>query len=249
MYWCLGMQASASTWIYNAALKIAAILNSDVPTRGRYVPYRSKLGFLDDPGLHMVKSHGVDGPTEAELGRRATSIIISVRDPRDAVASLMLYHKENFKQALRDVERAAATCTRFAGDPRAIVLRYESRFTEDPATIDRIAGSIGRELPRHDRDRIFEESRRENVEKLISNLEQLPGARRAGEDLFDLDTQWHKLHAGRTGEVGKWRRTLSEGQIARIEARLHDRMANLDYKPTRPPGLIARLMKFTHRTA
>jgi hypothetical protein len=114
----------------------------------------------------------------------------------------------------------------------------ESRFTEDPATIDRIAGSIGRELPRHDRDRIFEESRRENVEKLISNLEQLPGARRAGEDLFDLDTQWHKLHAGRTGEVGKWRRTLSEGQIARIEARLHDRMANLDYKPTRSPDEI-----------
>jgi Sulfotransferase domain len=249
LYWCLGMQASASTWIYNATLKIAAILNTDVPTKGRYVPYRGKLGFLDDPGLHIVKSHGVDGPTEAELGRRATSIIISVRDPRDAVASLMLYHSQKFKEALRDVERAAATCARFAGDPRAIVLRYESRFTEDPATIDRLAAGFGRELPRHDRDRIFEESRRENVEKLISTLEQLPGSQRAGEDLFDLDTQWHKLHAGRTGEIGKWRRTLSEGQMTRIEARLYDWMGSLEYTPTRQPGLIARLMKLTQRAA
>jgi hypothetical protein len=243
------MQASASTWIYNAALKIAPIRVADVPTRGRYVPYRGKLGFLDDPGLHIIKSHGVDSPTEAELGKRATSIIISLRDPRDAIASLMLYHSENFKQALMEVERAAATCARFAADQRAIVLRYETRFTEDPATIDRIAGIFGRELPPDDRDRIFEESRRENVEKLIDNLEQLPSARRAGDDLYDSATQWHKLHAGRTGEVGKWRRTLSEGQIARIEARLFDWMGSFNYTTTRPPGLVARLINRARRAA
>ena len=249
MHWCLGMQASASTWIYNAALKIAPILTPDVPSRGRYVPYRGKLGFLDDAGLHIVKSHGVDASTEAELGKRATSIIISVRDPRDAVASLMLYHSANFKQALMEVERAAATCARFATDPRATVLRYETRFTEDPATIDRIAVIFGHELPRHDRDRIFEESRRENVEKLISNLERLPSAERAGEDLYDSNTQWHKLHAGRTGEVGKWRRALSQGQIARIEARLFDWMGTFDYTPTRSPGLVARLMNLARGAA
>jgi Sulfotransferase domain len=243
------MQASASTWIYNATLKIAPILVPDAPAKGRYVAYRGKLGFLDDPGLHIVKSHGVDAPTEAELGKRATSIIISLRDPRDAIASLMLYHGENFKQASSEVERAAATCARFAADPRAIVLRYETRFTEDPATIDRIARIFGRELPRHDRDRIFEESRRENVEKLISNLEHLPSAERIGEDVYDSKTQWHKLHAGRTGEIGKWRRTLSEGQIARIEARLFDWMSGFDYPPTRSPGLVTRLMNLARRAA
>lgn len=237
------MQASASTWIYNAALKIAPILVPDMPTKGQWVPYHGKLAFLDDPGLHhIVKSHGVDAPTEAELGRRAASIIISIRDPRDAIASLMLYQSVNFKHALMEVERAAITCAGFVRDPRALVLRYEARFTEDPATIDRIAGVFGRALPRPDRDRIFEGSRRENVEKLIRNLEQLPSAERDGEDIYDSNTQWHKMHAGRTGEVGKWRRTLSEGQIARIEARLFDWMRSFDYTPTRPPGLVARLM-------
>jgi len=250
LHWCLGMQASASTWIYNAALKIAPILVPDVPAQGRFVAYRGKLGFLDDPGLHIVKSHGVDAPTEAELGKRATSIIISLRDPRDAVASLMLYHSENFKEALTEVERAAATCARFAADPRAIVLRYETRFTEDPATIDRIAGIFGRELPRQDRDLIFDESRRENVEKLISSFEQSSRAQPAGgEDFYDPDTQWHKLHIGRTGEIGKWRRTLSEGQIARIEARLSDCMGSFDYTPTRSPGLVTRLMNLGRRAA
>ena len=37
-------------------------------------------------------------------------------------------------------------------------------------------------------------------------------------------------------------RTLSEGQIARIEARLFDWMRSFDYTPTRSPGLVARLI-------
>jgi hypothetical protein len=250
LHWCLGMQASASTWIYNAVLKVAPILIPDTPAKGRFVAYHGKLGFLDEPGqLHIVKTHGVDAQTQLELGKRATSIIISIRDPRDVVASLLLYHDTNFKQALMEVERAAVTCANFALDPRAFVLRYETQFSEDPVTIDRIAGVFGCELPRHERDRVFAESRRENVEKLINNLDQLPSARRYGEDLFDSETQWHKLHVGRTGEIGKWRRTLSEGQIARIEARFFDWMRRFEYRPTRPPGLVARLMNLARRAA
>ncbi len=70
----------------------------------------------------------------------------------------------------------------------------------------------------------------------------MPSARCEGGDLYDSDTQWHKMHAGRTGEIDKWRHTLSEGQNARIEARLFDWMQSFDYTPTRPPGLVARLM-------
>jgi hypothetical protein len=224
-----------------------------VPSEGRFVGYHGKLAFPADLGkLHIIKTHGVNAATEAELRKRATSVIISIRDPRDVMASLLLYHDYNdtsFNQALTGVERAATTCAHLVTDPRAYVLRYETRFTEDPATIDQIACVFRRELPRHERDRIFEESRRENVEKHINSIEQLSSARRHGDDLFDSDTQWHKLHSGRTGEVGKWRRTLSEGQIARIEARLFDWMRRFDYTPIRRPSLVARLMTLARPVA
>ncbi|HEY6434293.1 MAG TPA: hypothetical protein VIZ17_20150 [Acetobacteraceae bacterium] len=249
MQWYLGMQASASTWIYNAALKIAPILAPDRPATGRFVAYHGKLAFLDEPNLlHIVKSHGVDAATADGLARHATSILISVRDPRDAVASLMLYHSQDFKHALTEVERAAYTCAQFMGDSRTSLLRYETRFTETPDTIDLIARAFHRPLPHEARDQIFNDSRRENVEKLINKLEQLPTARRAGDDLYDSETQWHKLHAGRTGEIGKWRHALNDAQIARIEARLFDWMQKFEYAPTRTPGLIAKLKNMARGT-
>ncbi|HEX5326528.1 MAG TPA: sulfotransferase domain-containing protein [Acetobacteraceae bacterium] len=248
MLWCLGMQASASTWIYNVALKLAPILAPEVPAKGSFVGFRGRLGYLaDERLLHIVKSHGVDAPTTAELERRAKSIVMSIRDPRDAVASLMLYHDEDFRQALTEVVRSAETCLRLAADQRTLLLRYETGFTDDPATIDRLAGSFGRPVPPAERDRIFAESRRGAIEKLIDQIEELPTAKRIGTDLLDSTTQWHRLHAGRTGEVGKWRRTLTDSQVGRIEARLQDWMAGFGYAPSRPPGLVARLMKLARR--
>jgi hypothetical protein len=246
VYWCLGMQASASTWVYNLALDLARLFMPYQPVKGVFVPYRGHLQRLDDI-IPVVKSHGVDAPTEATLSRRARAIIISVRDPRDCVASLVKYHNLSFWEALQDVEYAAATCAHRANDGRAILLRYESQFTEKPETIDQIAAVFGQRLSPDQRNLAFRNSRREAIEKLISNLEQCPSAQRAGDDIYDAERHWHKVHANRTGVIGKWRDHLTARDVSRIELRLAPWMREFGYLPGTRPKLIDRAVDLLER--
>jgi hypothetical protein len=60
---------------------------------------------LDRPGRkHILKSHDVDSSQDL-ISRRADVIIISIRDPRDAVTSAMLYQDRPFGGALPLVEK------------------------------------------------------------------------------------------------------------------------------------------------
>lgn len=235
------MQASASTWIYNVTLDLARLFISDQPVKGVFIPYRANLQQLQDPGaISVVKSHGVDASTEAGLSARARVIIVSVRDPRDCVASLVKYHNIPFGEAVQDVQQAALTCARFAKDKRSIFLRYESQFTEKPETIDQIAAVFGHRLTEDQRNHAFQNSRREAIEKLINDLEQRPTAQRIGNVIYDAERQWHKVHANRTGAIGKWRDIFTPRDIARIELRLAPWMREFGYLPGTKPKLIDR---------
>jgi hypothetical protein len=48
-------------------------------------------------------------------------------------------------------------------------------------------------------------------------------------DVFNVATGWHKHHAGRKGEVGRWHRDLSDGQLRAIEQRLRPWMERVGY--------------------
>jgi hypothetical protein len=41
-------------------------------------------------------------------------------------------------------------------------------------------------------------------------------------DRLDPRTHWHTHHAGRSGEIGRWRHMLSAAQAAEVEAALGD---------------------------
>ena len=48
------------------------------------------------------------------------------------------------------------------------------------------------------------------IEAFIARLEDLPATlRHVSGDVFDTVSQWHKHHAGRSGEIGRWRRRLT----------------------------------------
>ena len=49
-------------------------------------------------------------------------------------------------------------------------------------------------------------------------------------DVLDLTTQWHRHHANRTGEIGRWRHELTLPQVAGVEQRLQDWMAACGYR-------------------
>jgi len=231
MHWCLGIRGSGSTWVFNAVRKVALALAPDRPVLGPYIVRHAELPSLDDmTRLVIVKSHETDEAAAAELSEYAQAVWISIRDPRDCVASLMQYHGLAFDTALRDVEQDARFCDRFTTHPRARVLRYEAGFVDEPATLDRIAAGFGGVLAAPDRARIFAETRRPAIEAFIEQLDQLPTAVRPSPgNLVDTVTQWHNHHANRTGEIGRWRHMLTQPQAAAIELRLGDWMNAFGY--------------------
>jgi hypothetical protein len=232
MYWCLGMYGSASTWTFNVVLKLATALNPEHPVTSQFVG-STLPDFGENGGPVVVKTHATG--IADELSRRAEAIVITIRDPRDAVASLMTHLELPFDFALGLIEATALTCARFATDPRAVLLKFEDRFYDRPETIDRLAALLPGTLTDDARIRIFLNSRREFVELFIAGLENLPTFRTelnqvTGRQLmFDQVTQWHKHHSGRKAEVGRWRRELSGLQVARIEARLRGWMESYGY--------------------
>ena len=229
--WCQGMFASGSTWLYNVALAVAAELDPRRRVAGRFVFDLRDTDGLDRPGmLHVVKAHQARGGV-ARMASASDAILVTLRDPRDAVVSLMQYQNFSFCRALLNVGHAAEACLLLGANPRAVTLHYELGFIDDPATIDGIAGHLGGALSNPARDAIFRSSRRPAVEALIARLGERPTTivDRDG-DMYDLASHWHRHHAGRTGESGRWRRLLYPAQVQGIETTLRDWMACFGYR-------------------
>jgi hypothetical protein len=241
MYWCAGMYASGSTWAYNVMRSIAGCLWPERSVRGRFVnTLRDMQGLEDASAVHVVKTHDLAQEVAAAMLPLAERIVVSIRDPRDAVTSLMAYQRYPFALALKTVAGSARFVGGLADDARALLLRYEEGFIDDPATLDRIAVWFGGVLAPEARARLFAQSRRGAIEAEIGRLESLPQAVRDARsgDIFDPETQWHAHHAGRSGEIGRWRRTLAAAQIGTVEQELAEWMARFGYEkaPRVAPG-------------
>lgn len=223
--WCIGVYASASTWVFNVVRLLHEAAEPPAPALTYFCGGRIDLRALGTGVTHIVKSHEINDPgTIGELARQASHIIMTLRDPRDAVSSLMLYHQRDFTRALDLVEKALRLCVRFAGDSRAILYHYESGFFDDPATPGALAQGFGLRIPQDALARIFHQTRRAEIEKHIARMPGLPGMLRdrASADHLDPATHWHTYHANRTGEVGRWRGVLTPHQARTVEAHLRD---------------------------
>jgi hypothetical protein len=232
MHWCLGMYGSGSTWVFNAALKTAAALYPNRPVQSGFAMNCNDLGFLKgDTSTQIVKTHETDNALRERLSYDATTVLLSIRDPRDSLASLMTYHNLSYDDCLGRVLRSATYCSDIAEHPDVVLLRYEDLFFDDSRTIAVIARTFGTELSDANRDRIFLETRRPAIEAIIANIESLPTVFHHADPAETLDTvtQWHRHHAGRTGEIGRWRGSLTPAQISDIESRLGTFMEKFSY--------------------
>jgi hypothetical protein len=232
MFWCLGIYASGSTWIFNASKKIATAQGRGARLRSGFAANLDDLTFTADAQVAIVKTHDMD-IGGAERMRAVSDVIwLSVRDPRDCVTSLMLYQQFPFEDALEVIKAAAEFCLSVIEDPRTILFKYEDKFFDERATLDTLANGIGQKpLPLADADRIFAETRRSAVERLIKSFPQLPTVVQPEPGhLVDLDTQWHTHHAGRTGEVGRWRKMLTAQQADVVATTIAEPMIRFGYR-------------------
>ena len=228
IFWCLGMYASASTWAFNVLRQIHEQCG-DGPLETRFFSGPGDFARFEAPEVtQIVKSHEItDEATVLRLAVRADRILVTMRDPRDAVTSLMLYHGYEFERALPLVRAATRLCVGFSRDSRARRWDYERFFAADPATVAELAAWAGYQLPAPAALRIFAANTRQEVERYIAGLPKLRGVLqdRGSGDRREPHTHWHSHHAGRSGEIGRWRHRLSTAQAAEVEAQLCDHYA------------------------
>jgi hypothetical protein len=231
MIWCLGMYASASTWLFNATRQVAQAALPGTRVFGTYADTVSVLEALDPSALNIVKTHDLERAATQFAATHATHIIISVRDPRDGVTSLMQHMRHSFPQALEKIENSARFCAHFASDPRATTFLYETNFSGDPNTFQRLAAIFNETLAPDTISTLHTANTRTAIDEKIAALEHLPTAHkdpRSG-DIVDTDTHWHRHHGNRTGEVGRYRRLLPPAAVDIIEARMGGFMGQFGY--------------------
>jgi hypothetical protein len=224
---CLGLKSSGSTWLYNVAIRILkgekARVNAFFADRFDMIPKGAEKAEM-----LVIKTHE---PSQAILflARFARGkVLISVREPRDSVASLMQRFGHSFEAALKDVREGAKHVMALARDKNTMILRYEDGFPDDEKTVDKVAEFLGVEVSASTRRRIFKALSRDEVKKTIKKLH----GRKRDPDAFDFTTQWHPGHVG-DGRVGKFKAVLTAAQQRRIAAATKSYAERFGYRRAR----------------
>ncbi|WP_162488246.1 hypothetical protein [Azospirillum lipoferum] len=225
-----GMFSSASTWTFNVVVDLlrlttpchvafAAILNGE--TRLPTPPNGTAL---------VLKTHGWGDPA-AFLDRHPDiRCLVTIRDPRDAVVSLMQRFDYGFDHALSYAAQGAGGIVGAACQPESLLLRYENGFMDQAMTIGLIAAHLSLQPSAAEMEALFQRLRPDAVQATIVEAElknRFPKGLPPGETA-DPATQWHPGHIG-DRLIGKYARFLDQTRQTAVVARMAPYMAHFGY--------------------
>jgi hypothetical protein len=229
---CLGLPRSGSTWVYNVARELL---------RRRYPEGPIACGFSDDWAAavgavrsrpvrcFLIKAHTPKGNLGELLDPPGAHLIVSIRDPRDAVASLMQSFRLPFNAAAAAVYSSAKSIAETARRCRHLLLRYEDRFSEDVLTVQCIAEALGCKEEAPALREIHQDLSRARVSEKIRDLARRGAFRPISAfATWDPGTQWHPHHLG-DGRIGKYADALTIAQIRRLEQHFAFFLAQFSY--------------------
>ncbi|CAB3782112.1 sulfotransferase domain-containing protein [Pararobbsia alpina] len=214
----VGVEGSASTWVDNVVKSLLKLNGSEEVTAG-YVSEMKTAAQNHQRRVEnaILKSHQPKNDFLFMMDVGAAKSILTIRDPRDSVVSLMQRFDRPFENCLRDVARSLS----YLDDvdfKNVLLLRYEDRFFEKIETVGLIAEYLGTAASGEQIGEIFERYSAAAVRGLLSQLSDLP--------IQELDVGEHVAHRG-TGffarhiidsRSGRYREVLTLGQIHQIES-------------------------------
>ncbi len=203
----VGVRGSASTWAFNVARELAeaALGSGRVAACFANTPADLAAAAAGGAACVVCKTHGMAGLARLS-GQEGTRLIVTIRDPRDAVLSLIGRFGAPPPAALRGV---AESCNAVLGCAArdTPVLRYEDGFFEQAETVAQLAQHLGLQVAAAEQTRIFAAWRTASVRAFAATVPTLPAGRLVDDGAtfcFDRLTQVHRTHIG-DGRVGKWR--------------------------------------------
>ncbi len=236
---CAGQYGSASTWLYNLAHALLATVRDERRIHRQFADSADDLPAAPDDRALVLKSHAPGAGLRWLLARAGGRAILTLRDPRDAAASLIQRFGFDYGLVARRVTDSAAALPllREAGVP-LLLLRYEDRFAERPATVAEVASFLGL-APDAARDAaIFARLTPAAVRAKIARL-AAAGAYGPEPTAHSHDgvTHWHPGHVG-DGAVGKFATLLTAGQAGDIirRTRAYQEAFGYPMPPLAPPA-------------
>jgi hypothetical protein len=225
-----GLFGSGSTWMFNI---VNTMLSLNFPEARLLRIYTEE--FLDEDiprdGMDCVVAKTHRPPSAVRLLARVSNIpiLLTLRDPRDAVASMMRRFGYEFGGALEFIRLSGEALAPLVSSPNVLLLRYEDGFTRKAETIDAVAARLGLKLSTSTREAVRAALTPSAVSASIADLT----ARGTFGDpprveMFDPDTHWHPNHVG-DGRVGKWREILTNSQAAEVQSATRDFRAAFHY--------------------
>jgi len=185
------------------SVRIAQFYADTIDTFPKQAEYASDL---------VVKTHIPSRSLQFLITVAAGRVLLTVRDPRDAIASVMQRFGHRFDAALSEISLGAQRMVEFAKLYDPPVFRYEDRFYEDPDMLRTFCLLLSVRLSSSERERIFTAHTREAVARTIETLQQRGTfGRDADPDRFEPRTHWHPGHLGDL-VIGKYREILSPKQ-------------------------------------
>lgn len=241
---CAGQYGSASTWLYNAVHALLADALGEARIHRQFADSADALPARPDDRALVLKSHAPAASLRWLLARGGGKAILTLRDPRDAAASLI--HRFGFGYGLvaERVAKSSAMLPLLADsglDP--LVLRYEDGFSGRRATLAGLARFLGLAPDAARLDALFESLTPAAVRAEIARMTER-GAFSPAPTAHSHDgaTHWHPGHVG-DGAVGKFATVLTEGQVGDIIRRTRAYQDAFAYPmpPLAPPGAGRRM--------
>jgi hypothetical protein len=200
----IGLHASASTWVFNVARRLMIAAHGEASLTHLYADRISELPEHPAPHL-LVKSHHGSAELDEWLDARRAALILSIRDPRDAALSMAQRFEAPLQHTAMWIRNDCARLMKLL-PAKSLLLKYEDRYFEDPASIERIAQFLGVAADPDLASAIFDDFGAEAVRDFASRLSQLPSERITMVGRFPMDrvTQILAPHIG-DGRSGKWR--------------------------------------------
>lgn len=237
---CAGLKSSGSTWLFNVVIalfkaagrrNVSAFYADDF---GMFPPEAERASVL------IVKCHEPSSSLRFLCRFLDGKILVTVREPRDALASLRQRFGHRFETSLGEMARQAPLVAELGKS--AVVFRYEDGFCDRPKSVARIATALGLRVDEGERARIFASLSPEAVKAKIARIERAGGfGGSPTPDRFDPKTHWHPGHVG-DGLIGKYQALLSADEQRKILAATGSYCRAFGYEaamrpPKKPAGL------------
>ena len=186
------------------------------------------LNAIDHGDRFVLKTHCPSSRILTLCQLHALPVVMTIRDPRDAVVSLMQRFGQDFPTALGRVQQSAAIMVDVYGKLGPLLLKYEGAFI-GKSGIAAIARHLCLTPTVHAVTQLAEGLSSENIclhlESLLASG-QLRGEK--PDEEWEAATQWHPHHIG-DRRIGKYRDVLAPAQIANMNDRMSTFLALFGY--------------------